>query len=78
MPQILLASVCLSRLMIIPYFLLIQCVYCVIWPPLTIDNEVALRSQRDISYNVSVDQLVDVGVRLSTVLLKEIHILNHT
>ncbi|ANZ77206.1 BA75_04030T0 [Komagataella pastoris] len=56
--------------MIIPYFLLIQCVYCVIWPPLTIDNEVALRSQRDISYNVSVDQLVDVGVRLSTVLFE--------
>ncbi|KAI0464309.1 Maintenance of telomere capping protein 6 [Komagataella kurtzmanii] len=56
--------------MIIPFFLLIQCVYCVIWPPLSVDNEVALRSQRDVSYNVSVDQLVDVGVRLSTVIFE--------
>lgn len=51
------------------YFLWIQCVTATVnWPGLSEQRVLAIRSQRDVSANITIDQLSLNGVRLSKVL----------
>ncbi|KAK9495096.1 hypothetical protein V1508DRAFT_410885 [Lipomyces doorenjongii] len=48
------------------------------WPNLTFSDEYAIRSQRDLTLNVSIDQLVNLAINLNSVLLEPLNYTSNT
>ncbi|KAK9249152.1 hypothetical protein V1506DRAFT_527167 [Lipomyces tetrasporus] len=48
------------------------------WPSLALSDEYAIRSQRDLTLNVSIDQLVNPAINLNTVLLEPLNYTSNT
>ncbi|KAK9375132.1 uncharacterized protein V1513DRAFT_443828 [Lipomyces chichibuensis] len=48
------------------------------WPSLTLSDEYAIRSQRDLTLNVSIDQLVNLAINLNSVLLEPLNYTSDT
>lgn len=64
---------------LLPIFCLLNFVCCDLtaikysnaWPDITLNEQVALRSQRDMSRNITIDQIPSIGVNLNSVLFNE-------